>query len=88
MSSKCFNMLPASEIKEKAKEIGFDACGIAQVATADSEALFFDKWLKDMRAEQNQGGGIPMIVPMVKIPGQFEMMFPLAADHWGVQGRI
>ena len=38
---------------------------------------FFDKWLKDMRAEQNQGGGIPMIVPMVKIPGQFEMMF-----HW------
>lgn len=24
-----------------------------------------------------------MIVPMVKIPGQFEMMFPLAADHWG-----
>lgn len=44
---------------------------------------FFDKWLKDMRAEQNQGGGIPMIVPMVKIPGQFEMMFPLAADHWG-----
>ena len=44
---------------------------------------FFDKWLKDIRAEQNQGGGIPMIVPMVKIPGQFEMMFPLAADHWG-----
>ena len=44
---------------------------------------FFDKWLKDLRAEQNQGGGIPMIVPMVKIPGQFEMMFPLAADHWG-----
>ena len=40
-------MLPASEIKEKAKEIGFDACGIAQVATADSEALFFDKWLKE-----------------------------------------
>ena len=47
MSSKCFNMLPAIEIKEKAKEIGFDACGIAQVATADSEALFFDKWLKE-----------------------------------------
>ena len=30
MSSKCFNMLPAIEIKEKAKEIGFDAC--AQIA--------------------------------------------------------
>jgi len=37
-------MLPAIEIKEKAKEIGFDACGIAQVAAADSEALFFDRW--------------------------------------------
>lgn len=45
-------MLPAVEIKEKAKEIGFDACGIAQVATADSEALFFDRWLK----EGNQAG--------------------------------
>lgn len=47
MSSKCFNMLPAIEIKEKAKEIGFDACRIAQVAAADSEALFFDRWLKE-----------------------------------------
>ena len=47
MSSKCFNMLPAIEIKEKAKKTGFDACGIAQVATADSEALFFDRWLKE-----------------------------------------
>ena len=47
MSSKCFNMLPAIEIKGKAKEIGFDACGIAQVAAADSEALFFDRWLKE-----------------------------------------
>ena len=24
-----------------------------------------------------------MIVPLVKISGQFEMIFPLAADHWG-----
>ncbi|WP_298553303.1 tRNA epoxyqueuosine(34) reductase QueG [uncultured Parabacteroides sp.] len=40
-------MFPATEIKEKAKEIGFDACGIAQVATTDSEAFFFDKWLKE-----------------------------------------
>ena len=44
---------------------------------------FFFKWLKDMRAEQNPGGGIPMIIPMVKIPGQLEMLFPLAVDHWG-----
>ena len=40
-------MFSAAEIKEKAKETGFDACGIAQVATADSEALFFDRWLKE-----------------------------------------
>ena len=40
-------MFSAAEIKEKAKEIGFDACGIAQVAAADSEALFFDRWLKE-----------------------------------------
>lgn len=37
----------STEIKAKAKEIGFDACGIAQVAAADSEALFFDQWLKE-----------------------------------------
>lgn len=39
-------MLSATEIKKKAQEIGFDACGIAQVTAADSEALFFDRWLK------------------------------------------
>ena len=39
--------ISSTYIKEKAKEIGFDACGIAQVATADSEAFFFDKWLKE-----------------------------------------
>lgn len=40
-------MFSAAEIKEKAKKTGFDACGIAQVATADTEALFFDRWLKE-----------------------------------------
>ncbi len=44
---------------------------------------FFEKWLRDVKAEQGKGGGIPMIVPLAKIPGQFEMMFPLAVDHWG-----
>ena len=44
---------------------------------------FFEKWLLDVRSEQVPGGGIPMIVPQVKIPGQFEMMFPMAVDHWG-----
>lgn len=44
---------------------------------------FFEKWLLDVRTEQGKGGGIPMTVPQVKIPMQFEMMFPLAVDHWG-----
>lgn len=44
---------------------------------------FFDKWLLDVKAEQGRGGGIPMIVPKVKIPGQFEQMFTMAVDHWG-----
>lgn len=44
---------------------------------------FYDKWLRDVRAEQVSGGGIPMIVPQVKISGQFEMLFPMAVDHWG-----
>ena len=34
-------------IKKKAKELGFDACGIAEVASADTEVLFFDRWIAD-----------------------------------------
>lgn len=34
-------------IKEKAKELGFDACGIAEVSSADTEALFFDRWIAE-----------------------------------------
>lgn len=37
----------ARYIKEKAKELGFAACGIAPVASVGGEALFFDNWLKD-----------------------------------------
>ena len=44
---------------------------------------FFDKWLSDVSYEQGHGGGIPMIVPQVRIKGQFEMLHPLAVDHWG-----
>lgn len=36
----------AKQIKKKALEIGFAACGIAPAMRADSEAVFFDKWLK------------------------------------------
>lgn len=35
------------QIKNKAKELGFDACGIAEVASADTEALFFDRWIAE-----------------------------------------
>ena len=34
-------------IKGKAKELGFDACGIAEVSSADTEALFFDRWIAE-----------------------------------------
>lgn len=44
---------------------------------------FYRKWLKDMRAEQSRGGGIPMIIPHVTIPSQLELVFTMAVDHWG-----
>lgn len=44
---------------------------------------FFDKWLRDLRAEQGPGGGLPMIVPSVRIYNQIEMCIPHAVDHWG-----
>lgn len=37
----------STQIKDKAKELGFDACGIAEVASADTEALFFDRWITE-----------------------------------------
>lgn len=39
--------IDSQQIKNKAKELGFDACGIAEVAPADSEALFFDRWIAE-----------------------------------------
>ncbi|MBP5307725.1 MAG: family 78 glycoside hydrolase catalytic domain [Clostridia bacterium] len=44
---------------------------------------FFDKWLKDMRSDQGRSGGIPVIVPHIAIPGQFETMFKFPIDYWG-----
>ena len=44
---------------------------------------FFDKWLLDVKSEQGRGGGIPMIVPSVKIYNQVEMTLTHAVDHWG-----
>ena len=32
-------------IKDKAMELGFSACGIAEVAKAGSEEAYFDQWM-------------------------------------------
>jgi alpha-L-rhamnosidase len=44
---------------------------------------FLEKWLLDVKAEQTWGGGIPMTVPLVVVPFQWEIMIPMAVDHWG-----
>lgn len=44
---------------------------------------FLEKWLKDVKAEQNPGGGIPVTVPLVRVPMQWEIMIPMAVDFWG-----
>jgi epoxyqueuosine reductase len=38
-------LLSAQHIKQKAQEIGFDACGIAQVTSVESEIQHFDQWI-------------------------------------------
>ena len=44
---------------------------------------FLDKWLVDVKSEQRWGGGIPVTVPLVRVPFQWEIMIPMAVDHWG-----
>ncbi|HIT89016.1 MAG TPA: family 78 glycoside hydrolase catalytic domain [Candidatus Merdenecus merdavium] len=44
---------------------------------------FLEKWLKDVKSEQTKGGGIPVTVPLVRVPFQWEIMIPMAVDHWG-----
>lgn len=44
---------------------------------------FLEKWLKDVRAEQKRGGGIPVVVPQTFVPMQWEIMITMAVDHWG-----
>jgi len=39
---------------------------------------FFNKWLKDMRAEQGRGGGIPMVIPRAG-----DMWPVMATSCWG-----
>ena len=44
---------------------------------------FLHKWLVDVKSEQTRGGGIPVTVPLVRVPMQWEIMIPMAVDHWG-----
>lgn len=37
----------SQSIKHKALALGFDACGIAPVASADTEAAYFDQWIEE-----------------------------------------
>lgn len=37
----------SQSIKHKALVLGFDACGIAPVASADTEAAYFDQWIEE-----------------------------------------
>ena len=46
-------------------------------------ARFLEKWLKDVKSEQKRTGGIPMIVPWVRVPMQLEIEFTMAVDFWG-----
>lgn len=46
-------------------------------------ARFFEKWLRDVKAEQRRGGGIPVVVPYTFVPMQWEIMITMAVDHWG-----
>lgn len=46
-------------------------------------ARFYEKWLQDVKSEQTFGGGIPVTVPLVRVPNQWEIMIPMAVDHWG-----
>lgn len=37
----------SQQIKQEAQRLGFDACGIAQMAPADTEVLYFDQWIAE-----------------------------------------
>ncbi len=44
---------------------------------------FYDKWLKDLRGEQKRSGGVPITIPHVIFPSNYEAIFTMAVDHWG-----
>lgn len=44
---------------------------------------FYDKWLKDVRVDQKRTGGVPVTVPNVVFPSNYESIFTMAVDHWG-----
>ena len=60
-----------------------DICVFGQTACFNFDmARFLDKWLRDMRAEQNRGGGIPNTIP-VHLYGFPATMPRMAIDWWG-----
>ena len=44
---------------------------------------FFCKWLTDVVSEQTCNGAVPVVVPHVAIPGNFETTFTFPIDFWG-----
>lgn len=44
---------------------------------------FLNKWLNDLRSEQKKSGGVPMTIPHVVVPMQWELMITMAVDFWG-----
>ena len=44
---------------------------------------FYDKWLRDLRTDQKRTGGIPVTIPHVVFPTNYESIFVMAIDHWG-----
>lgn len=46
-------------------------------------ARFYEKWLKDLRSDQKETGGVPVTIPHVIFPSNLESVFVMAIDHWG-----
>ena len=58
-------------IKDKAMELGFSACGIAEVAKAGSEEAYFDQWIAEgYHAGMKYGKSVSIRMAWWKVPNQ------------------
>ena len=62
-------------IKDKAMELGFSACGIAEVAKAGSEEAYFDQWIAEgyhagMKYMENHREIVSIRMAWWKVPNQ------------------